>query len=526
MNFKRLALSVIALFGSHLASAQSTFPIDTDVMVNLTASGTQTNTYEDGSIVVNQISVNLQFHPYSPQPNGPFFTSASADFNGTITLNVTATETDYGFSDTEYLKNQLNYTESGYQVDTGFFGPQFQGVNPGNVSSLFLDLPTTETQNPEPFALYYDGTNSLLTVGINLPAPFGDDNDICTVPCTATVTGNGSSFTGMVQDASTGKPLAGATVIIGGQTLTTGATGIFFAPYLVPGPLKIQITVSGYATFTATEPLAPFSNVQVPFPLKPTIATTLKSIVFDAPSAIGGSQPTATVYLTDPAPAGGAVVNLTASTLWPSISVPNPNVISAPASVTVQPSQLSVSFTVDTDTVNYPTYGIVVGSYNGVDATGSVTVIAQPIGPDPGNKISNARVDAILNQFITHGTTDPDVLDTDWNNITHMRNQCDPSDPADYPPDRGYAAEQDLYLASAQYYLRAMKEDFLDQEVAVIKIELYNITKLVNLQVPGTSGPCTPPLPPSPWSSLPFHWAYLGTDDAESIKEGESPIYP
>jgi pimeloyl-ACP methyl ester carboxylesterase len=271
MNTKSLVLLVATLMSAHIAVAQSNPPIDTDVIINLTGSGTQTNTYDDGSgrtdVVINQITVNLQLHPYSPQANGIFYTSSTADFSGTITVSVMATETQYGLSDTDNLQDQAKYTEPDDQVATGFFGPQFQGVNPGDVSSLSLDLPTSGTQNPEPYALYYDGTNGILGIGISLPAPFSGDSDICYIPCTATVTGNGSSISGLVEDGSTKKPISGATVVIAGQTLTTGSDGSFFVAYIPPGSLMIQISAPGYAPYKKTEPLQPFSVIQATLPL-------------------------------------------------------------------------------------------------------------------------------------------------------------------------------------------------------------------------------------------------------------------
>jgi hypothetical protein len=252
-----------------------------DAMVTLSASGSEWKifTYNDGSgrvdDLTNQITVSLQVHPYSPQPHGYLFSSTLADFSGTINVQFTGRENEYGLSSTDNLQNQANYTEPNSAVDTGFFGPQFVGSYPGNVASLSLTLPTAMTQNPQPYRLYYNGTNETLTVWISLPSPFNgyppypSADEAWEIPCKATVTGNGSTITGLVEDASTGQPLAGATAVVGAQTFTSDANGSFVTPLLPPGPLNIQITAPGYASWQKTEVLAPFEAVDITFNLTP-----------------------------------------------------------------------------------------------------------------------------------------------------------------------------------------------------------------------------------------------------------------
>ncbi len=337
-------------------------------------------------------------------------------------------------------------------------------------------------------------------------------------------TGWGSTFDGLptatcAQCGSSGplyavtvsaSPANGGTVggggnFASGSSVTVTATansGYTFANWTHNG--TVVSTSSSYSlTVTSDEALvASFTTLE-----------SLESVVFNAPTAIGGGQPpTATVYLTGPAPAGGAVVNLTASTLWPSISVANPNVVSAPATVTVEPGQLSASFTVNTSTVNYPTYGMVVGNYGGILATGSVTVIAPPI-PNFGS-VADARVIAILQQFIALGTRSQAAFSTDFNEILLVRNQCPPED---NPPDHGRMAEQDIYLAAADHYLYAMQYPW-----AGLGVGIYNIIKLDRSQ---GGGPCN--LPPSPPSMLSITWGSYGVTDSIRINVlGFPPIYP
>lgn len=301
---KTLAL-LAALLGLNSADAQSTPPIDSDVIVVLSGSGGQskTFTYEDGSGRVDnvtvQINANLTFHVSSPQASGSFFTSTAADFDELMDINATATESEPGLSQTYNLGNNINDNYLGFPVETEFFGPQFTLGNgtslSGNAASLSVSIFNPENvspQNPEPYQLFYDGTNQVLTVWVRLPGPFiyppyPADYEAWQIPCTATVTGNGSSFSGTVEDASTAKPIPNATVIIGGQTLTTDSTGKFFAPYLAPGSLAIQISAPGYLSYQKTEPLPPFSNLAVTFQLRPLPAITFYHQPGDANNGAG-----------------------------------------------------------------------------------------------------------------------------------------------------------------------------------------------------------------------------------------------
>jgi len=253
-------------------------------MVTLSGSGGQSATFtaQNGSGRVDDVTVDLNvtlhFHPYSPQPSGVFFSSSSADFNGSIDINASATETEPGLSRTYNFENDITLPPStGFPVETGFFGPEFVGLG-GRVASLVLSLAdpnTIASRDPQPYRLYYDGTNQNLTVWIRLPSPFGyapypSNDEAWTIPCKATVTGNGSTITGLVEDASTGKPLPGATAVVGGQTFTTDANGKFLTPLLPPGTLTIQISDPGYAPYEHTAVLAPFEAVQITFQLNPS----------------------------------------------------------------------------------------------------------------------------------------------------------------------------------------------------------------------------------------------------------------
>lgn len=277
-----------------VAEAQSGSNPGGNVMVTLSASGSEwkTVTYSDGTVddLTNQITVNLEFHPHSPQPNGYLFSSSLADFSGSINIQFNGRETEYGLSTTDNLQNQADYTETSFAVDTEFFGPLFVGAYPGNLSGLTLLPPTVVTDNPEPYRLFYNGTNGTVTLWISLPSPFiyqpyPSTNEAWTIPCQATVTGNGSTITGLVQDASTGKPLANATAVLDGQTFTTDGNGSFVTPLLPPGRLTCEITDPGYVPYQVTTVLAPFEAVHETFPLSSGL--TLGGYVYKA----GSDQP-------------------------------------------------------------------------------------------------------------------------------------------------------------------------------------------------------------------------------------------
>ncbi len=125
MKAKYIFMLLLSLLPLGIAHAQSAGPPGSQVMVVLSASGSDWDgfTYQNSDrvdLITNQITANLQFHPSSPQVNGAFFSSTSADFGGTINIITTAIETESGSSDTDALSNQINYNEPGLAVNTVF----------------------------------------------------------------------------------------------------------------------------------------------------------------------------------------------------------------------------------------------------------------------------------------------------------------------------------------------------------------------------------------------------------------------
>lgn len=271
LKTKRILILFLCFTGMHTARAQSP---GSQVTVVLAGSGGQsgTFTYGNGRVdnITNYVTIRMQFHPYSPQPNGGLFFSTQSDFNGEIDIQSLATETQGGSSYSQIYNKTTGYTNYvGFATQT-----EFVGTN-GSLASLslaLLDPNTISSQSLEPYRLFYDGTNGILTVWIRLPSPFiyqpyPSDDEAWQIPCSATVSNNGSSFTGLVVDTNTAKPLPGATVVIGGQTLTTDTNGSFSVPLLPPGPLTVQITDPDYIPYQATHILPPFSAIQQTFKL-------------------------------------------------------------------------------------------------------------------------------------------------------------------------------------------------------------------------------------------------------------------
>ena len=173
-----------------------------DVMVTLSASGSdwQGFTYQNSDrvdLITNRITASLTFHPSSPQAKGYYYSSTTADFEGSINIITTAIVTENGSSTSDTFQNQVTYTEPGFPVDSDFFGPQFSGsVKPGDLADLTVAPPTGGGQSPQPYRLFYDGTNNTLTVWISLPSPFDNyppypsDDEAYTIPCAATVSGD------------------------------------------------------------------------------------------------------------------------------------------------------------------------------------------------------------------------------------------------------------------------------------------------------------------------------------------------
>ncbi len=93
-------------------------------------------------------------------------------------------------------------------------------------------------------------------------------------------------------------------------------------------------------------------------------SAALAGVILNPAIVVGGGSSTGTVTLSAPAPAGGAVVNLSSG---------NTAVATVPASVTVPANAISTTFTVNTSAVSSATQVNISGSYNG-SANSTLTV--------------------------------------------------------------------------------------------------------------------------------------------------------
>lgn len=184
------------------------------------------------------------------------------------------------------------------------------------------------------------------------------------------------SVNGTIRNAQ-GLPAAGVTVNATGPgdnaVAVTDATGLFVLTGLPTGTYTVTPVSASFAfspssqtisvnarntgglTFQANPPIVPASYALSPWTLIGAGVTT-----------------TGTVTLNQPAPAGGAVLTLSAS---------DPKAAKVPSTVTVAAGQSSVSFPVQGSGVSTATTVTLTAQYNGGTATASLTVA-------PGDKVT------------------------------------------------------------------------------------------------------------------------------------------
>jgi len=172
------------------------------------------------------------------------------------------------------------------------------------------------------------GGSSTGTVAMNGPAPTG-----------------GAVVSLSSSDSSVSVP---ATV-----TIAEGTTSATFA-----------VTTNPVATATASTISAVFSGVTqtASITVEPPVLTAL---ALSSSSVQGGNSATGTVTLSGPSPAGGSVVALSSS---------NTSAAMVPASVTVMPGFINVSFTVGTSRELCPKAATISASFSGVTQTSNLAI--------------------------------------------------------------------------------------------------------------------------------------------------------
>ena len=203
------------------------------------------------------------------------------------------------------------------------------------------------------------------------------------------------SISGVIRDAQ-GVPAAGVAVRVSGAAVSTATvtdgTGLFVLGGLPAGSYTITPESAAYAFSPATlgQSLVDRNVGGLAFQANPPIVPN--SYTLSPWTTIGaGVTTTAAVTLNVPAPAGGAVLTLSAS---------DPKAAKVPATVTVPAGQSSVSFAVQGSGVSIATTVTLTAQYNGGTATASLTVA-------PGDKISvSSATYSQSSQLLTVTATD------------------------------------------------------------------------------------------------------------------------
>jgi DNA-binding beta-propeller fold protein YncE len=167
-----------------------------------------------------------------------------------------------------------------------------------------------------------------------------------------------------------GAPVAGVTVSAAGPggsaTAVTDAAGLFVLTGLPAGAYTVTPKSALYAFGPASQGVSVIDrNIGgIAFQANPPIVP-VKYTLSPWTTIGAGVTTTATVTLNQPAPAGGAVITLSAT---------DPKVAKIPATMTVAAGQLSVSFPVQGNGVSIATTITLTAQYNGGTATASLTV--------------------------------------------------------------------------------------------------------------------------------------------------------
>ena len=147
--------------------------------------------------------------------------------------------------------------------------------------------------------------------------------------------------------------------------------------WLSLGALAVSLlSIAGCEKKPVVTPVAPTPVVVAPPPPPPPppppAPAALDSLALNPSTVRSQGRPVATVTLTAPAPAGGAVVLLSTS---------NPEVAKVPSGMTVQAGETTGTFTVDAATVPLPASATIMATYEGVTKTAVLNVQPPPLEP-------------------------------------------------------------------------------------------------------------------------------------------------
>lgn len=247
--------------------------------------------------------------------------------------------------------------------------------------------PGTQMYETKPGNTFYDLSNgNLTTLGGAIAIAVNESGNLLYV---ANVNGTVSVFAldppatpaqfsvnGVIRDGL-GVPAAGVTVkasgAAGSTTAVTDATGLFVLTGLPAGAYTVTPQSAAFSFAPASQSVSVIDRnlAGLAFQANPPIVPS--SYTLGPWTLIGpGVATTATVMLNQPAPAGGAVVTLSAS---------DPKPAKFASTVTVPAGQSSVSFPVQGNGVSIATTVTLTAQYNGGTANASLTVA-------PGDKLT------------------------------------------------------------------------------------------------------------------------------------------
>jgi len=137
------------------------------------------------------------------------------------------------------------------------------------------DVNGSETVNDETRACLQVSADPLSATG----AGSGRINALAAVKCSSEApTG---SITGVVTDAATDAPLAGATVTVGSVASSVDATGAYVLSGLAQGTYSVSVTAAGHMPASEAVPITPGQTATADFALQP-MTGAIKGVVRDA----------------------------------------------------------------------------------------------------------------------------------------------------------------------------------------------------------------------------------------------------
>lgn len=243
-------------------------------------------------------------------------------------------------------------------------------VPAGQTSAFFtISAARVTTATPVLITASFGGASRTATLTVNPPPPA-----VALAGLTLNPPGvvGGASSTGTVildrpaPEGGTVVPLTRSHAVAtlpASVTVPAGATTASFTVATTAVTVTTQVTISGSLNFASQQAFLTVSPVPPPI--------SLATLSLNPTSIVGGNFRTSTgsVTLSAPAPAGGAMVNL---------SRDNAAVI-VPAWITVPAGATSASFSVSTLTVASDTVATIIGSFGTATRTATLTVRREPL---------------------------------------------------------------------------------------------------------------------------------------------------